>query len=135
MTKSDLGFNKRMLGSLFQIKKQTLRNERQKRKTEETPSKNLFQKGVDGQKQRKNGILKGKTKGKQGKKTEKEEKKQFKTGLLGEQNRNKNSKNCRKIAFLGLFTKQKHKNTGNNSKTKQTRKTPFAFWQTTPYFW
>ena len=60
--------------------------------TEETPTKNLFQKGVDGQKQRKNGILKGKTKGKQGKKTEKEEKEAFKTGLLGEQNRQKTSK-------------------------------------------
>ena len=34
----------------------------------------------------KNVILKGKTKGKQGKNTEKEEIKRFKTGLLGEQN-------------------------------------------------
>ena len=61
--------------------------------TEETPTKNLFQKGVDGQKNKeKKRILKGKKKGKPGKKTEKEEKKHFKTGLLGEQNRQKTSK-------------------------------------------
>ena len=61
--------------------------------TEETPTKNLFQKGVDGQKtKKKNRILKGKKKGKPEKKTEKEEKKHFKTGLLGEQHRQKTSK-------------------------------------------
>ena len=41
-------------------------------------------------------ILKGKTKGKQGKKTEKGEKKHFQTGLLGEQDRPKTSKIARK---------------------------------------
>ena len=52
--------------------------------TEETPTKNLFQRGLMDKKQRKNGILKGKKKGKPGKETEKEEKKHFKTGPLGE---------------------------------------------------
>ena len=38
-----------MLGSLFQRKQQTLRKEKTKGKTEETPTNNRFQKGVDGQ--------------------------------------------------------------------------------------
>ena len=53
----------------------------------------------------------------------------------------KNSKNCRKIAFLGRFTKHKNKNTGNNKqnhqKTKKKnipKKNLFAFWQTTTIF-
>ena len=45
-------------------------------------------------KQRKNGILKGKTKGKPGKKTEKEEKKHFKHAFWG----NKIDKKTSKIA-------------------------------------
>ena len=59
--------------------------------TEETPTKNLFQKKVDGQKtKKKNGILKGQKKGKPGKKTEKEEKSEvFKQALRG----NKKTKN------------------------------------------
>ena len=85
-----LGVQTRDVRKLFQTKKQTLRKEKTKTMTEETPTKNLFQKGLMDKKQRKNGILKGKTKGKPGKKTEKEEKKHFKTGLLGEHNRQKN---------------------------------------------
>ena len=60
---------------MFQKKKQTLKKEKTRRQTEETPTKSLFQKGVDGQKPNKNKILKGKTKGKQGNKTKKEESK------------------------------------------------------------
>ena len=78
-----------MLGCLFQRKKQTLRKEKTKKKTEETSTMSLFQNGVDEKNKRNIGILKRETKGKQGKKTEKEEKKHCKTGLLGEQHRQK----------------------------------------------
>ena len=127
-----------MLGSLFQRKKQTLRKDKTKMKDRRKTTKNLSTKGLMDKKQRKNGILKGKTKGKQGKKTEKEEKRHFKTGLLGEQNRQKTSK-ITKNSLVGPFTKQKHKNTGNKKtqppKTKnRPQKHFFAFWQTAPYF-
>ena len=67
-------------------------------------------------------FLKWKKKGKPGKITEKEEKKHFKTGPLGEQNRQKTFKIAGKIAFLGLFTKHKHKNTGNKKNIKKQKK-------------
>ena len=44
----------------------------------------------------------------------------LKTGLSGEQNL-KNLSNCRKIAFLDLFTKHKHNNTGKNKNTEKQK--------------
>ena len=87
----------------------------------------------------KSGVLKGKTKGKPERKQNRKKRRILKTGLSGEQNE-KNLSNCRKIAFLGLFTKHKRKT--QRAKTepprnkKQTKKKQlFAFWQTTPHFW
>ena len=91
--------------------------------TEEPPTKNLFQKGVDGQKTKQKWNFEKEEKGKPGKKTEKEEKKHFKTGLLG----NKIDKKPLKLqenSLLGPFYKtqaQKHRQQKNKTtKTQQT---------------
>ena len=54
------------------------------KKDKETKKMNVFQKWVDGQKAKKNGVLKGKTKGKPENKTELEEKKDFKDRPFGD---------------------------------------------------
>ena len=117
-SKSNLGFKKGMLGSLFQRKKQTSRKEKTKK---ETPTKSLFQEGVDGQKAKKEiGILKGKTR--KGKKTEKEDKKHFKTGLLGEQNRQKTSKIGGKYPFWAFLQNKSTKTQATKTKPPKTKK-------------
>ena len=50
------GFQKGDVRKLFETKKQTLRKEKTKHNDRKKPTKNLFQKGVDGQKAKKNGI-------------------------------------------------------------------------------
>ena len=61
-----------------------------KKKDQETKTINVFPKrGFMDKKQRKNGVLKGKTKGKPEKKTEQEEKKDFKDRPSGTQKRKK----------------------------------------------
>ena len=60
-----------------------------KKKDKETTNINVFQKGVDGQKAKKNQVLKGKTKGKQEKKTDEEEKKDFKDRPFGDKKKKK----------------------------------------------
>ena len=74
-----------MLGNGFKQRSKLQERRRQNKMKEETPTMYCSKKGLMDKKQRKkNGILKGKKKGKPGEKTEKEEKKHFKTGLLGE---------------------------------------------------
>ena len=69
-----------MLGKIVSKKQANIRkgNSRNKRKIYETKNNNVFERGVDGQKTQKNGILKGMTKGKPKKTTKWEEKNDFK---------------------------------------------------------
>ena len=110
--------------SLFQRNKQTLgKGKARKRNIKETQNNNVFEKkGLMDKKQRKNGSLKGKTKGEPKKKTEQEEKKDFKDRPFGG-TKLKNLSNCRKIAFLGLFTKtQAQQHRGKKAKPPQNKK-------------
>ena len=81
------------------------------------------------------GILKGKTKGKQGKTVEREEEKDFKERASGGTKELK-PLNCRKIGFWGLFKKNKTKQNKTNPspppKKKEAKKNLFTCWQTTP---
>ena len=75
--KSNLGFKKGMLGSLFQRKSQTLRKEKTKKKDRRNPHKESSPKRGWWTKSEKMEFWKGRQKEKQAKKTEKEENKQF----------------------------------------------------------
>ena len=67
---SNLGFKNGMLGKFVWKKNANIKKGKgKKKKDKETKNINVFQKEVDGQKA-KNGVLKGKTKGKPEKKTE-----------------------------------------------------------------
>ena len=100
------------------IKKGKDKKERQKK----PPQRVFSKKGLMNKKQRKNWNFEREDKRKTRKDNRKGRKKHFKTGLLGEQNRQKNSRIARKEPFLGLFTKQKHKNTGNKKQNHQKNK-------------
>ena len=63
---------------MFQRKKQTLTKENAKQERQKKPPKNIFQKGVAGQKAKKNGI-----------KQNRKKRRTLKRGLLGEQKRKK----------------------------------------------
>ena len=68
---SNLGFKNGMLGKFVWKKQANIKKGKgKKNRDKETPNVNVFHKGVDGQKAKKTGFLKGKTKGKPEKKTE-----------------------------------------------------------------
>ena len=77
---------------MFERNKQTLRNEKARKGKIKKPKLFMFStKGLMDKKQRKNEVLKGKTKGKPEKKTEWEEKKDFKDRPFGDTKGKKNS--------------------------------------------
>ena len=81
---------------------------------------------------------KGDKKENQKRKQNRKKRRILKTGLSGEQNF-KNLSNCRKLAFLGLFSKHKHKNTeekkpNHQKKQKLSKKTAFCILVNNPLF-
>ena len=109
--------------------------------TEETPTKNLFQKGVDGQKTKKKCNFEREEKRR---KTRKEDRKGRKKNILKQAFwGNKTDKKPLKLqenSLLGPLYKtqaQKHRQQKNKTTKKQNKhaqKNLFAFWQTTPIF-
>ena len=123
-----LGFQKGDVRKVcFKERANIRREEARKRKTKETHQRVFSKKGLMDKKLRKNGILKGKTKGKRqacwGNKIEKK------------------TLNLQENSPCGPFAKQKHKNTKekkqNRQKTKKAKnrpKTPFHFGKQPPTF-
>ena len=108
--------------------------------TEETPTKNIFKKGVDGQKTKKKmEFWKGRKKENQERKQKRKKRSIFKTGLLGEQNRQNTSKIAGNSLFGPFYKTQAQKHRQQKTKPPKSKKNIpkkylFAFWQTTPIF-
>ena len=123
-----------MLGKFVSNKQTNIGKGKGKQKKQKKPHNESSPKGLMDKKQKKHGFLKGMTKVK---KIKLEEKKQFKTGLLWEQNRQKNLKKCKKITVLGYCAQSKSTEPQRNQKNKttktkkMTKKNLFAFWETT----
>ena len=87
---SNLGFKNGMLGKFACKKQANIEKGKGKKKQIKKPKILIFSKqGLMDKKQRKNGVLKGKTKGKQEKKIELEEKKDFKDRPFGDTKKEK----------------------------------------------
>ena len=113
--------------------------QRQQKKRQKKPKIIIFSKmGLMDKNQRKNGILKGRTKGKQGNKTEWEETQDFKDRFLGDTKKERKLWNCRKTAFLGLFPNKKQQKTQRyktkppKNKNDKQKEHLVACWQTPP---
>ena len=92
---SNLGFKNGMLGKFVWKKQANIKKGKgKKKKDKETKKYQCFPKGVDGQKaEKKNGVLKGKTKGKPRKENRNRKKRRMlKTGLFGTPKQKKDSK-------------------------------------------
>ena len=122
---SNLGFKNEMLGK-FAWKKQanTEEGKGKKKKDKETKHINVFQTGVDGQKAKKNGVLKRKTKGKPEKTIKMED--FFLDRPFGD-TKKKNTLKLQENSLLGFPKKQRKIN------HQTTKKNLFACWQTPPY--
>ena len=134
-----LDFKKGMLGKFVSKKQANIEKGKGKKERHKKPSQNIFsKKGLDGQRaMKKYASLKGKTKGKQGKKKLNRKKRRIlKTGISGEQA--KTPVKLHENILLGLYTKRKNKNTENkkqnHKKQKEQKNTPFCMLTNSPVF-
>ena len=137
--KSNLGFKNGMLGKFVWKKQANIKKGKARKRKIKKPKILIFYNKMDKKQRDKMEFSKGRQKENQKRKQNRKKRRIWKTGLLGEQNRQKNSKIAGKLPFWAFYKTQAQKHRQQKTKPPKSKKNIpkknlFAFWQTTPIF-